>query len=49
MALTAKDLQDVEQSGLGQIEAIQAERFEKNTAHCPLCPYFVNETCLISD
>ncbi len=49
MALTAKDLQDVERAWLKRVEKIQSGRFEKDTAHCPLCPYFVNESCLISD
>ncbi|MBI1929069.1 PD-(D/E)XK nuclease family protein [Candidatus Poribacteria bacterium] len=48
MQLTAEELGGVEKALLKRIEAIQGGVFEKNREHCPLCPYFVNEQCLIS-
>ena len=56
--ITREELQDIEEAWLERIEAIQIAlssdaigvgRFEKNTEHCPLCPYFVDGECMVSD
>ena len=56
--VTRKELIDIERAWIERIEAIQdvlssdaigVGRFEKNREHCPLCPYFVDGECLISD
>ena len=47
--LTADELERVEQQWIERIEVLQREKFEKNRGHCPLCPYFVEEQCLVSD
>ncbi len=56
--VTREELKDIERAWLERIEAIQlvlnsdaigAGRFEKNREHCPLCPYFVDGECIVSD
>ena len=47
--LTADELETLEQKWIENIAVIQTGQFEKNRAHCPFCPYFVDEQCLLSD
>ena len=56
--ITRDTLVEIERTWLERIEAMQlvlntdaigAGRFEKNRDHCPLCPYFVDEECMVSD
>ena len=56
--LSREELGDIEGAWLEQIEALKvalnadaigAGRFEKNRDHCPLCPYFVDEECMVAD
>jgi ATP-dependent helicase/nuclease subunit A len=47
--LTADELENLEQQWIENIAVIQTGQFEKNRAHCPFCPYFVDEQCLLSD
>ena len=56
--VTREELIDIERAWIERIEAIQGALssdaigvggFEKNREHCPLCPYFVDGDCLISD
>ena len=56
--LTRKALIDIESAWLERIEtlavalnsdAIGTGRFEKYRDHCPLCPYFVDGECMVSD
>ena len=49
MPYRVETLKEVEERWIERIEAIQGGMFEKNTEHCPRCPYFVNEECLDSD
>ena len=49
MNLTADELERIEQQWIERIEVLQRGKFEKNRGHCPLCPYFVEEQCLVSD
>ena len=49
MNLTADNLEQLEQQWIERIEVIQSGKFEKNTGHCPHCPYFVEEQCLLPD
>lgn len=49
MYLTADELKHLERQWIERIEIIQTGRFEKNREHCPLCPYFVEEQCLLPD
>ena len=53
-----EELTDIESVWLERIKAMQVVlnadamrggRFEKNRDHCPLCPYFVDGGCMISD
>ncbi|MCZ6680259.1 MAG: PD-(D/E)XK nuclease family protein, partial [Candidatus Poribacteria bacterium] len=46
MRLTLEALTEIEEKWIQRIEAIQEGRFEQNSQHCPLCPYFVDEECL---
>lgn len=56
--ITGEELVDIERTWRERIKAIQAAvnfdavgavRFEKNREHCPLCPYFVDGECMVSD
>jgi CRISPR/Cas system-associated exonuclease Cas4 (RecB family) len=56
--VTREELQDIKEAWIERIEeikvalnsdAIGVERFEKNREHCPLCPYFVDGECMVSD
>ena len=47
MGWTAEELQGISQAWLERIKAIQEGNFGKNTVHCPLCPYFVDEQCIV--
>ena len=49
MNLTVDELEHLEQQWIERIKVIQTRTFEKNRGHCPLCPYFVEEQCLLSD
>jgi ATP-dependent helicase/nuclease subunit A len=49
MELTGEALEEVEGAWLKRIEAIQVGTFEKNAEHCPMCPYFVDSQCLVSN
>ena len=42
-------LTEIEANWITRIEEIQRGMLGKNTAHCPLCPYFVNNRCLDSN
>ena len=56
--VTREELQDIKEAWIERIEEIQVAlnsdaigvgRFEKNREHCPLCPYFVDGECMVSD
>ena len=56
--VTREELIDIEGAWLERIkaidaalssDAIEAGRFEKNLEHCPLCPYFIDGECMVSD
>ncbi len=56
--VTRKELQDIEEAWIERIEeirlalnsdAIGVGSFGKNREHCPLCPYFVDGECMVSD
>lgn len=56
--VTKEELIDIENAWIERIEAIQDTlssdaiglgRFEKNREHCRLCPYFVDEECMVAD
>ena len=49
MNLIADELEHLEQQWIERIEVIQTGTFEKNRGHCPHCPYFVEEQCLLPD
>ena len=49
MRLTPDELENLERKWIERIEALQTGHFKKNKAHCPHCPYFVDEQCLLSD
>ena len=49
MNLTADNLEQLEQQWIERIEVVQSGKFEKNRGHCPHCPYFVEEQCLLPD
>ena len=42
-------LKEIEANWITRIEEMQRGLLGKNTAHCPLCPYFVNNRCLDSN
>ena len=48
MPYRVETLKAIEAEWIARIERIQGGMFEKNTEHCPRCPYFVNEECLAS-
>ena len=45
--LTADGLEEIEQQWIKRLEVLHKGKFEKNRDHCPLCPYFVEEQCLL--
>lgn len=47
--LTAGELEAITQRWIERLQILQTEKFEKNKEHCPLCPYFVEEQCLLAD
>ena len=56
--VTKEELIDIESVWRERIKTIQAAlnsdaigagRFEKNSDHCPLCPYFVDGECIVAD
>ena len=56
--VTREELQDIERAWIERIEEIQLAlnsdaigvgSFGKNREHCPLCPYFVDGECMVSD
>ena len=56
--VTREELQDIEGAWIERIEEIQLAlnsdaigvgSFGKNREHCPLCPYFVDGECMVSD
>lgn len=47
--LTADKLERIEQQWIERLEVLQTGKFEKNRGHCPLCPYFVEEQCLLAN
>ena len=56
--VTREELSDIERAWIERIEtlggalnfdAIGVGRFEKNKEHCPLCPYYVDGECMVSD
>ena len=47
--LTAGKLETVEQQWIERLGILQTGKFEKNRGHCPLCPYFVEEQCLLAN
>ena len=58
VTVTKEELIDIENTWIERIEAIQDAlssdaigmgRFEKNREHCRLCPYFVDEECVVAD
>ena len=58
MKIRGEELVDIERTWLERIEAMQVVlnadaigvgSFEKNRDHCPLCPYFVDGECIVSD
>ena len=49
MDLTADELKHLEHQWIERIKVIQTGTFEKNRGHCPHCPYYVEEQCLLSD
>ncbi len=47
--LTTGKLGTVEQRWIERLGILQTGKFEKNRGHCPLCPYFVEEQCLLTN
>lgn len=47
--LTADELEEITQMWIDRLHVLQTSKFEKNREHCPLCPYFVDEQCLLPD
>ena len=47
--LSADELERLEMLWIEKIAVLQSGKSEKNRTHCPHCPYFVDEQCLVSD